>query len=187
MASSISITPSTEPSIARTPDQTITRSPDHQITRSPDPHITRFTQSPRLIPISKGLSSIIPRSRVFSNPRAERAGEKSAPLRFRVSHQSPLNFTLHGISTTPSTEPSIARTPDQTTTRSPDHQITRSPDHQITRCTQSPRLIPRSKGLSGTIPADTCVAQPPSAVVIFSFHQQQCCCQITHLPNRLTQ
>ncbi len=27
-------------------------------------------------------------------------------------------------------------------------------------------LIPRSKGLSSTIPAHTCVAQPPSAVVI---------------------
>jgi hypothetical protein len=27
-------------------------------------------------------------------------------------------------------------------------------------------LIPRSKGLNSTIPAHTCVAQPPSAVVI---------------------
>jgi hypothetical protein len=79
----------------RSPDHPITRSPDHPITRSPDPQITRCTQSPRLIPRAKGLSSIIPRSRVISNPRAERVGEKSAPLRFRLSHQSPLNFTLH--------------------------------------------------------------------------------------------
>jgi hypothetical protein len=44
------------------------------------------------------------------------------------------------------------------------------PDYQITHLPNG--LIPRSKALSSTIPADTCVTQPPSAVVIFSFHQQ---------------